>query len=106
MRKPRNKIEIYYDILNAINLESNNGVGAKPTRVQILSKLAYDKLIRYFKELEMKQMILQDPLQITEKGWEFLQNYDCAQIRPRPRVPRYFAFASLIFLPLFNLPLY
>jgi hypothetical protein len=27
----------------------------------------------------MKKMILQNPLQITEKGRDFLQNYDCVQ---------------------------
>ena len=103
LRKRRNKIQIYHDILNAINLESNNGGGAKPTRVQIFSNLSYDKLVRYFKELEMKEMLLQDPLQITEKGRDFLQNYDCAQ--NGHQVSRYFGFVSLIFLVMFNLPL-
>ncbi|MFL6425508.1 MAG: winged helix-turn-helix domain-containing protein [Nitrososphaeraceae archaeon] len=79
MRKPTDKIQIDYDILNAINLESNNGRGAKPTRVQIHSNLAYDKLVRYLDELEMKEMILQDPLQITEKGRDFLQHIDHVQ---------------------------
>jgi predicted transcriptional regulator len=71
----RNKIEIYNDILSAINLELTNGE-AKPTRVQTLSNLAYDKLVRYLNELEGKKMIMRDPLQITEKGRDFLQDYD------------------------------
>jgi predicted transcriptional regulator len=71
----RNKMEIYNDILSAINLELTNGE-AKPTRVQTLSNLAYDKLVRYLNELEGKKMIMQDPLQITEKGRDFLQDYD------------------------------
>ncbi|MDQ5859346.1 MAG: winged helix-turn-helix domain-containing protein [Thermoproteota archaeon] len=76
MPKPkRNKMEIYNDILSAINLELTNGE-AKPTRVQTLSNLAYDKLVRYLNELEGKKMIMQDPLQITEKGRDFLQDYD------------------------------
>lgn len=75
-RKPkRNKIQIYYDILGAINLELSNG-GAKPTRGQSLGNLAYDKLVRYLNELERKEMILQNPLRITEKGRDFLQDYD------------------------------
>ena len=49
---------------------------AKPTRVQSLSNLAYDKLVRYLDELESKKMIMQDPLSITEKGYDFLQDYD------------------------------
>jgi predicted transcriptional regulator len=68
-------MEIYNDILSAINMELTNGE-AKPTRVQILSNLAYDKLVRYLNELEGKKMIMQDPLQITEKGRDFLQDYD------------------------------
>jgi predicted transcriptional regulator len=79
LAKPkRNKIEIYNDILKAINLELTNGK-AKPTRVQYLSNLAYDKLVRYLNELEMKEMILRNPLRITEKGRDFLQDYDRAQ---------------------------
>jgi predicted transcriptional regulator len=68
-------MEIYNDILSAINLELTNGE-TKPTRVQSLSNLAYDKLVKYLNELEGKKMIIQDPLQITEKGRDFLQDYD------------------------------
>jgi predicted transcriptional regulator len=68
-------MEIYNDVLSAINLELTNGE-AKPTRVQTLSNLSYDKLVRYLSELEGKKMIVQDPLQITEKGHDFLQDYD------------------------------
>lgn len=68
-------MEIYNDILSAINLELTNGE-AKPTRVQPLCNLAYDKLVRYLNELEVKKMIIQDPLQITEKGQDFLQDYN------------------------------
>ena len=52
-----NKMEIYNDILSAINLELINGK-AKPTRVQMLNNLAYDKLVRYLNELEGKKMII------------------------------------------------
>lgn len=76
MPKPkRNKMEIYNDILSAIKVELTNGE-ARPTRVQTLSNLAYDKLVRYLDELEAKNMILQNPLRITEKGQDFLQDYD------------------------------
>jgi predicted transcriptional regulator len=71
----RNKMEIYNDILSAIKLQLTNGE-AKRTKVQSLSNLAYDKLVRYLNELESKKMIMQDPLQITEKGRDFLQDYD------------------------------
>ena len=68
-------MEIYNDILRAIKAELTNGE-AKPTRVQTLSNLAYDKLVRYLDELENKEMIAQGPLRITDKGHDFLQDYD------------------------------
>ncbi len=48
----------------------------KPTRVQLRSNLAYDKFARYLDELKSNEMIVQDPLRITEKGRDFLQDYD------------------------------
>jgi predicted transcriptional regulator len=71
----RNKMEIYNDILSAIAQELTNGE-AKPTRIQTLSNLAYDKLVRYLDELEGKKMIMQNPIGITEKGRDFLQDYN------------------------------
>jgi predicted transcriptional regulator len=67
-------MEIYNDILSAIKLELTNGE-VRPTRIQSLSNLAYDKLVRYLNELEGKRMIAQAPLRITEKGHDFLQDY-------------------------------
>ncbi|HEV2226211.1 MAG TPA: winged helix-turn-helix domain-containing protein [Nitrososphaerales archaeon] len=76
MPKPkRNKLEIYNDILSAIKLELTDGE-AKTTKIQVKSNLAYDKLMRYLGELEGKLMITQNPLMITEKGRDFLQDYD------------------------------
>jgi predicted transcriptional regulator len=74
----RNKLEIYNDILTAISQELvNNGDGwAKPTRVQLKSNLAYDKLAKYLDELECKKLITQYPLSITERGKDFLQDYN------------------------------
>ena len=71
-------MELYYDILKAIMDEITNDDGsvAKPTRIQLRSNLAYDKLARYLDELENMKMILQSPLLITEKGRDFLQDYD------------------------------
>ena len=69
---------MYNDILKAIMDEITNDDDrvAKPTRVQLRSNLAYDKLARYLDELENKKMIIQSPLLITEKGRDFLQDYD------------------------------
>jgi predicted transcriptional regulator len=85
-------MEIYNDILSAIKVELTNGE-AKPTRVQSLSNLAYDKLVRYLDELETKKLIVQNPLTITEKGYDFLQDYD--RIRD---------FVTVMNLKYFNIP--
>ena len=74
-RPKRSKMEIYNDILGAIKLELAEGE-AKPTRIQAKSNLAYDKLTRYLGELESRQMITTDPLGLTVRGREFLQDYD------------------------------
>jgi predicted transcriptional regulator len=75
-------MEIYNDILTAISHELTNYTdyhehrpGAKPTRVQLKSNLAYDKFARYLEELQNKEMIKQHPLTITERGKDFLQDY-------------------------------
>jgi predicted transcriptional regulator len=71
-------MELYNEILKAIVKEITNDDDsmAKPTRVQLRSNLAYDKLAKYLDELENKKMILQGPLLITEKGRDFLQDYN------------------------------
>jgi predicted transcriptional regulator len=68
-------MEIYNDVLSAIQLELVEGE-ARPTRIQSKSNLAYDKLTRYLGELESRQMITKDPLGLTSRGREFLQDYD------------------------------
>ena len=69
---------MYNDILKAIGDEITNDDNnvVIPTRVQLRCNLAYDKLTRYLDELENRKMILQSPLLITEKGRDFLQDYD------------------------------
>lgn len=71
----RSKLEIYNDILNAIQKEAQEGE-VKPTRIQHQSNLSYDKMSRYLKELENKKMITVSPIQITDKGKKFLNDYD------------------------------
>ena len=69
---------MYNDILKAIGDEIVNDDNSVvlPTRVQLRCNLAYDKLTRYLDELENRKMIQQSPLLITEKGRDFLQDYD------------------------------
>lgn len=75
-------MELYHAILKGIIdelVDSGNGDGSsnvKPTRVQLRSNLAYDKLVKYLDELESNKMIIKDPLQITPKGRDFLRDFD------------------------------
>jgi predicted transcriptional regulator len=75
-RLKRNKMEIYNDILSAIRLEVSSDGEARPTKIQFRSNLAYDKLTRYLGELEGREMITQNPLTVTERGRDFLQDYE------------------------------
>ena len=70
----RSKLQIYYDILKAINHELELGK-VRPTRVQNLCNISYDKFSKYLLELERKNMIHNSEIQITVKGKRFLRDY-------------------------------
>lgn len=67
-------MEIYNDILSALKEELYHGE-ARPTRVQLKGNLAYDRLTRYLSELENLELITNNPLALTQKGRDFLQDY-------------------------------
>jgi len=75
-------MELYHDILKGILdelVDNDSGDGnskVKPTRVQLRSNLAYNKLAKYLNKLENNKMIIKDPLQITPKGRDFLRDFD------------------------------
>jgi predicted transcriptional regulator len=73
-REKRNKLELYNDILFAIQEEGTKG-DVKPTRVQHLCNTSYDKMSKYLDELYIKKMIEKSPLSLTDKGKKFLQDY-------------------------------
>ena len=58
-KQRRSKLEIYYDILNAVQKEAQEGE-VKPTRIQHHSNMSYDKMSKYLKE----------------KGQKFLKDYE------------------------------
>ena len=71
----RNKLEIYYSIMISIQSEAAYG-DVKPTRIQFLSNMSYDKINKYFDELESRKLITKQPLELTDKGKEFLVDYE------------------------------
>lgn len=75
-KEKRNRMELYYAVLNAIRIELIDNEVARPTRIQFLVGTSYDKLTTYFTELKIKNLITIDPLLVTEKGKKFLKEYD------------------------------
>lgn len=77
-RERRHRFQIYREILAAIELEVVNDGNVRPTRVQHLSNLSYDKLKRHLVELDRTGLInMKDgTMKITDRGREFLRNYD------------------------------
>ena len=74
-KERRSKLEIYFTILIAIKEEAENGE-VKPTRIQFKSNTSYDKLSKYLDELTNKDLISRKPLSVTDKGREFLTDYN------------------------------
>jgi predicted transcriptional regulator len=80
----RHKLQLYYEILVAIEGHMNNGgySAAKPTHVQQSTRLSYDKMINHFDELEEKGIIVyrrnihEGLISITHKGKLFVQQYN------------------------------
>ena len=74
-REKRTKLEIFYDILTAIQNESSSGE-VKPTRVQQRCNMSFDKFSRYMEALKNEGLIHDSSPIITEKGTKLLQDYD------------------------------
>ena len=81
----RHKLQLYYEILLAIEGDTSENVGylaAKPTHVQQSTRLSYDKMINHFDELENKGLIVyrrnihEGLISITQKGKTFVQQYN------------------------------
>lgn len=79
-RERRNKLEIYYSILNSIMQESQIVDIVRPTRIQFLSYLSYPTLLNHLEDLKEKKLIrLSKGMVLTEKGRQFVQDYEKIQ---------------------------
>ena len=75
----RHKLQLYRDILYAIEEDSIGSGTALPTHIQHHSRLSYDKMVGHFDELMQAGMITRTDeglLTITEKGKQFIRQYD------------------------------
>jgi predicted transcriptional regulator len=77
-QEKRHKLQLFYEILCAIEENTIDNEAARPTRVQHSSRLSYDKMMNHFDELERTGMICRlngGLISITSKGREFSKQY-------------------------------
>ena len=77
-QEKRHKLQLHYEILCAIEENTMHNEPARPTHIQHISRLSYDKMMNHFDELERKGMICRESgglVSITNKGREFTKQY-------------------------------
>jgi predicted transcriptional regulator len=81
-QEKRHKLQLFYEMLVAIEeyMNNNNNAAARPTHVQHISRLSYDKMMNHFEELENRGMIIyrsnaEGLISITNKGRQFIKQY-------------------------------
>jgi predicted transcriptional regulator len=77
-QEKRHKLQLFYDIISAVEGNMTDSESARPTHVQHYSRLSYDKMLNYVDELEKKGMIFRGSsglISVTAKGREFTQQY-------------------------------
>jgi predicted transcriptional regulator len=80
-QEKRHKLQLFYEILVAIDESTINHKIAKRTHIQHNSGLSYDKMMNHINQLEQKGMIHLDrennigSITITNKGKLFVKRY-------------------------------
>ena len=77
-QEKRHKLQLFHDIICAVEDNMINSESARPTHVQHYSRLSYDKMLNYVDELEKKGMIFRGSgglISITDKGRVFTEQY-------------------------------
>ena len=76
-QEKRHKLQLFYEILCAIEEDTMHNEVAKPTHVQHFTRMSYDKMMNHFEELEQKGMIhrVSGLIAITGKGRQFIEQY-------------------------------
>ena len=78
-QEKRHKLQLFHEILCAIEENTMHNEAVRPTRIQHSSRLSYDKMINHFDELEGKRMICRQSsglITITTKGRKFTKQYN------------------------------
>jgi len=81
-QEKRHKLQLFYEILCAIEDDIDHNKVARPTHIQHNCRLSYDKMMNHFNELEKKGMIIYRRnntdvlISITNKGKQFIKQYN------------------------------
>jgi len=76
MKNKRSKLQIYYDIISAIQSDKQSNGEVSKTRIQQKCNTSYDKLIKYIQEMEEKNLLKNNTgLEVTELGYRFFDDY-------------------------------
>ena len=76
MRDKRSKLQIYFDVISAILIETQDNEKISKTRLQHKSNTSYDKLLKYLDEMNQKGLIkMENEITTTELGTKFYHDY-------------------------------
>lgn len=77
-QEKRHKLQLFYEILRAVEEDMMQNDVARPTHVQHFTRLSYDKMMNHLGELEEKGMIhrVSGLVAVTAKGKKFVEQYD------------------------------
>ncbi len=76
MKDKRSKLQIFYDIIVAINQDKIENEKVSKTRIQQKCNTSYDKLVKYLDEMEQKGLIqTSQDIEITQRGQKFFNDY-------------------------------
>jgi predicted transcriptional regulator len=76
MKDKRSKLQIYYDIFDAIIQDKQDHEEISKTRIQFKSNTSYDKLLRYLGEMDQKGIIRKGKqIEVTDIGMQFYNDY-------------------------------
>ncbi len=76
MKDKRSKLQIYYDIFDAIIKDKQDHEEISKTRIQFKSNTSYDKLLRYLDEMDQKGIIKKGKkIEVTDIGMQFYNDY-------------------------------
>lgn len=77
-QEKRHKLQLFYEILCAVQEDTMRNEVARSSHVQHFTRLSYDKMMNHLDELEEKGMShrISGLVAITAKGVTFIKQYD------------------------------